>query len=220
METNARAHLLQLIDRAVTTYTTDETKSVAGYVADYLVQLSRAVTDVLNGDSKRGDLSRVMRALIRNEAEGVYLQGVVEGGGADTEAEARQGLDDSDYATIEKWKSEQLGFVSEFTAAVSKAAGKPELQDSVLARVELWANAYASLGDLGRASGKANKMVVWKFGDTDHCATCAELDGKRHRLKWFTSRGYYPRKPGNDMLDCGGWRCQCGLYDDDGELVL
>ena len=77
-----------------------------------------------------------------------------------------------------------------------------------------------NLGDLGKASAKSNQPLTWRLGKTEeHCDTCAKLDGQTHRLKWYTARDYMPKKPGAAM-DCGGWNCDCGLFDKDGKRVI
>ena len=198
-------------------------KSVSGYVIDYNVQLTRWITEVWDGKMSEVDLRRAHRELLKETAEGVYVEGMKDAGLS--EAEALDALNDSDREKIGEWVKEQAAHVDQFAADVyavrNEQANAPGAQAAIFARSDLWAAAVDTLGSFGRASvGGQRQMVTWRVGDTEHCPTCLELDGKRHRLDWFTGRGYIPRQNGSETLDCRGYQCQCGLFGDDGEQVL
>lgn len=195
-------------------------KSVAGYAGDYYVTLTEIVTGTLNGLQDATDQARQHRQLIRDYAESTYVEGMVESGQFKDAREARANLEDDDERRIEQWIKDQTAHVKDYANATAQAADDIDKQGAILERAKLWQNAVAEIGNFGRASGQANVMVTWKYGDTDHCDTCQELNGKRHRLKWFTTRGYIPRQVASETLDCGGWNCQCKLENDAGELVL
>lgn len=192
--------------------------------AEYEIRLSRAVTAVLNGDSSADDLERAHWALIRAYAMQVYLEGMRDGGMEDA------GPDDltaEDEQAIRAWEQRQKEFIGGLAEAAAAAAamprGTPErrsAQASVNARVELWGQSLRDLGNEGKASALRNMAVTWRLGSTEkHCATCARLDGERHRLSWFVSRDYRPQANGAAM-ECGGWRCECTLRDDRGRQVM
>ena len=189
-------------------------------VADYfLVRLSEAVTGFFNGERTIADVAATMRQLLRSYAMDVYQEGMKEGGIDNPEAE----LDDEDEATVTAWINEQMSFVPGFIddlKLVTKAKDRGAAQEAINARVELWRGSLGNLGSLGKASAQRNKMVTWEYGDTQHCSTCAGLNGKRHRLKWFLTNDYIPQQNGSETLECGGWYCQCRLMSDDGEQVM
>ena len=222
--TNARATLRNLLDRAARLVASHETKSVAGFVRDYEVTLTEWMVDVWAGKMDEIDFRRAHTALIRGDAEAVYLEGMIEAGL--TEAEAAVALDDADKKKINDWIAQQLEHVNAFAADVyavrNEYANDPAKQAAAFERAKLWAAAEDTLGALGRASvGGPRQMVTWRLGQTEqHCETCADLNGQRHRLDWFTERGYIPRENGSATLACGGWRCDCALFGDDGEQVL
>jgi hypothetical protein len=87
-------------------------------------------------------------------------------------------------------------------------------------RLAMWAAALMVLRVQGLASAQADMMVTWKYGETEHCDTCLNLNGQQHRLSWFTDKGFIPREPGSATLKCGGYNCQCGLYDRQGNQVM
>jgi len=210
-------------------------KSVQSFADDYRIQLSELVADNLNGDIDATTQAAKHRALLQASAEDIYAEGMFDSGKFDSREEASDSVDAEDREHIGEWVNEQVQFVSQFAKDTSAARLDPALDDSqnearqnaILERVNLWGRAMQSLGDEGRASGSKNVMVTWQLGETEvHCQSgagkvgCAELSGKRHKIKWFTSRGYIPRKPGNDKITCGGWRCECRLVSDSGAVIL
>ena len=70
---------------------------------------------------------------------------------------------------------------------------------------------------------RGGRNIMLTFGGQDGhgpefpCPECKQLKGKRHRAKWFVSRGLVPF-PGNPNFTCGNWRCQHFLYTDDGKV--
>jgi hypothetical protein len=50
----------------------------------------------------------------------------------------------------------------------------------------------------------------WVLGPTEHCTTCAKLEGLVKRGSWWRDN-VLPQNPPNEKLECGGWRCQCNL---------
>jgi hypothetical protein len=192
-------------------------KSVNEVTREYDDTLTRFAFDVLNGNLGAVDFRRSHKALLRSLAGEAYAEGLREGG---VDADEQ---DDDDRATVSGWVDEQVSHVNDFAAWL--AGGDPrnssEKRRQLGERVGLWVQALDNLGGLGRASAKANTMVTWKRGPTsDGCDTCVELDGSRHRLKWYTSKGYIPREVGSSTLECSGYRCLCGLYDDKGARIL
>jgi hypothetical protein len=191
-------------------------KSVNEVTRDYDATLTRFAFDVLNGNSDAVDFRRSHKALIRSLALDAYVEGLREGGVSADE------MDDEDHAAVRAWIDEQAAHVNDFAAWL--AGGEPRNSEAkrreLAERVALWVQALDNLGGLGRAAALANTMCTWRVGDTEHCDTCRELDGARHRLKWFTSKGYIPREVGSDTLECGGYNCMCQLVNEKGERVL
>lgn len=204
-------------------------KSVESFAADYRIALSELVAANLNGDIDAGTQARRHKALLEEHATDTYPEGMYESGQFESRKDAADSLDDSDRERIGEWIAEQYKFVGQFARDTTAArlsdqrtdAENESAQSDILRRVDLWGASLESLGSEGRASGQKNVMVTWKYGDTiEHCPTCEMLSGQRHKVKWFTSKGYIPRKPGNEKLSCGGWKCECQLVDDSGEVVL
>lgn len=198
-------------------------KSINEVTRDYQNLLERLVIDAANGAiTNSGGITRPMREAIIESGRAAYLEGMREGGIKDPEGD----IDDEDEKAIADWilsQARELNGFADAAIAVGKLSGEERTQARavMLGRVEMWVRSLETIGRLGTASAKENLPGTWKLGATEkHCGTCAKLDGQRHRLKWFTSRGYIPQQPGSDTLDCGGWNCDCQIEGDDGERLL
>ncbi len=197
-------------------------KSINEITREYRDTLIRWVVDAANGNMTAGAFTSAMTGELGTDSIAVYQEGMREGGIKDPPAE----MDDNDGAAIDDWLGTQIPYVSGFASdavAVSKLTGddKAAARTDVLGRVDTWVASLESLGRIGTASAKANGMGTWQLGATEkHCQTCANLDGQRHRLKWFVSKNYIPRQPGSTTLDCGGYNCDCQIVDDEGNRVM
>jgi hypothetical protein len=201
-------------------------KSIASLVTGYTDDVTRDFQDVLSGDLLVGEARRRHRTYIKDNAEAVYTEGLAEGGAKDAE------LTDEDNAAIQEWIDAQLGYVAGLWDDVAKLS--KDYEDAMISRaayeagrrtlyerIGTWGNSLRDLGNVAKASAMKDQLVFWRMGDTsDHCSTCAKLDGKKHRLSWFVSRGYIPQEVGSQELQCGGYRCLCILETPGGEQVL
>ena len=52
---------------------------------------------------------------------------------------------------------------------------------------------------------------TWHVGPTDHCPTCLELDGQTKTADAWAQLAAIGVEPQGTGLDCGGYRCQCGI---------
>ena len=78
---------------------------------------------------------------------------------------------------------------------------------------EAYTNTLTGVYAQGKMMGEPERDGEWEYGDTDHCDTCAGLNGKVHPMSWYLDNGYIPQEAGSSTLDCGGWKCQCIIKD-------
>jgi hypothetical protein len=85
--------------------------------------------------------------------------------------------------------------------------------DTVLARVEIWANRYDEAMDLGRMRAGGDERLLWKINPVkEHCETCRALDGWVKRASyWEQLRIEWQIYPKSEKLQCHGYRCGCTL---------
>lgn len=194
-------------------------RTVKEVTTEYDVQLTKFVNMAFDGDMNALDLARAHRALIRTLGPRAFAEGMREGGV--NPDDSQDGLDSEDQDAIDEWVTEQVGYVRDFAKAAVEANGDTTKRIDVLARVLKWIDAMRSLGAVGKMSALKNAMGTWGLGQTEeHCRECNWLNGQRHRLKWFRSKGYVPREPGSDTLTCGGWNCDCKILGDDGRRLI
>src|SRR3990167_684935 len=182
---------------------------LSGYEGD----LQGLIQELLRGGHRtsKADFRRQMKGQIRDYAREGFRVAWAEGGGDVAEAKP------DELAKIDEWKNEQQSHVNDFADWLTN---KESDLDTVPDRVALWAASYESyLNDI-KTAAMGDPMGEWEYGDTEHCDTCLELNGQRHRVSWFKDQNYYPQKPGADM-DCGGYRCQCEVVNPKtGERIL
>lgn len=135
-------------------------------------------------------------------------------------------LDDDSLEWLGSRQDQELGFIRELFVSLKELkaqynAGEVKTAD-IKSEMERRRDGYLatldSVYNAGLMFAKKNAMLTWQYGDTEHCDTCLSLNGKSHRAKWYIARDYIPGKPGAAM-DCGGYRCQCALFDDEGNEV-
>lgn len=197
--------------------------SIDSLVRGYVDDLNRDFLDVLDGNTSAPAAARSHRLSIGLLAEPAYDAGMQDGG-ADPDEK-----DDTDEAAISDWETEQNSHVADLWDAVKQLRqDRKQLtpdeytarQLTINNRIGQWGESLRNLYSLAKANAQKNKTVIWHYGDTDHCDTCQELNGQRHRLKWFLDKGYIPQENGSDTLDCHGYHCQCHLDDMNGEQVM
>lgn len=121
---------------------------------------------------------------------------------------------DEDIQVMQDFLTNQYGFLdglTDFIVAHSKPFGGS--LESVLTRVELWANRYDEIRDIARTRAGADEKQEWRMGATgEHCSSCYALAGwvKRGSYwdKFYQDTGLRPR---SEKLECHGYRCLCTL---------
>jgi hypothetical protein len=160
------------------------------------------------------------KRLIKELGTQAYYEGMREAGIATPETD----MDEGDKADLSVWITGQLEHVNDFAIAVIAAARDVEKRAQILQRVGWWTDGIRTIGGMGYMNSKRNMPGTWRMNfvrvTKEHCTTCAMLNGKRHRLKWFLSNGYIPRQRGSNTLACRGYMCGCGIVDDMGGLIL
>lgn len=103
----------------------------------------------------------------------------------------------------------EYDFVDGLGADVLGGMSKAEMQ----ARADMWGNRYNDAYNQATfiIAEQYGELLEWIYGDTEHCDTCGELNGKVAYAKEWEAAGVKPQQPPNAALECGGWRCKCRL---------
>jgi len=111
----------------------------------------------------------------------------------------------------------QFDFVDQYARDIVDASVDKTPIDPLLSRAALWANRYTENYNNAVAliALQNGGKLEWVYGDTDHCETCQSLNGIVAFASEWNEIGVKPQTAPNDMLECGGWKCQCYLEPTD-----
>lgn len=108
-------------------------------------------------------------------------------------------------------KSEQ-DHITNLADLINAQREKQGGMEAINQRVDLWARRYTDVVNQAKIeTGEDNQLMEWMYGDTQHCDTCAKLNGAVLTVKEWRESDYHPQQPPNEALECGGWRCKCKL---------
>ena len=192
----ARNNLLNAVRLVV-----EATKTVEYFV----MKLSGMVRDLYRGDIEEADFVDGLASLVEDQLTRAWREGMRENDldpDEDMEPEWQTILDDIIL--------NEYNYVDGFAADIVAARDEQLDWGPLLSRAELWANRYNDVVSQSViATGKGK--LLWVYGDTDHCTTCERLNGIVAWTEEWEEAGVRPQSPPNDLLECGGWRCQCTL---------
>jgi hypothetical protein len=174
--------------------------------AYFLRTLDKAVRELWKGSITESQFVDGLADLLSQQMRRAWNEGMRE-----------NGLDPKKDMTPE-WEEElqdliadQFSYVDGYASEIVSASKKDGVTvDAFRARVEMWANNYTSTVNTAQiVTASAKDRFKWVVGPTEHCGTCAALDGVVATAeKWneLRRRGIEPQ---GDKLECGGWKCQC-----------
>lgn len=173
-------------------------------LADTRALFERDFNDLLSaardGSTNRRRMGIILRDLIRKYGDKAFRDGLAAGG-------VQEDLNAADRAVYAGLLIDQSGYVTALGDALFNQGGVTDAQAN--AKAQMWYDkSIIPFYQAGLASADANGMYEWKLGATEHCATCLEMAGQKHRLKDYAGRGILPQ---SDALLCGGFNCQCQL---------
>lgn len=176
----------------------------------YLQQLERLIRSVYNGNLG-GDFIDVMANLISGQLNQAFEQAWKDEG---TEE------DIPDYLTTaaEDLILSQYDYVDQLYRDIVDARVDETPVESLLSRAPLWAQRWTEAYNQAVALiiAEMGGNLVWELGATeDHCPECAALNGIVARASEWEELGVKPQNAPNDLLTCGGWRCDCSLTPTD-----
>jgi hypothetical protein len=196
----------------LTPETFDALKAAPGYEGirnTYWAKVYDSVFEYLTSDQRVTSFkSRMSRAAV--EAFGGTVDLAYEAGGGELP------LDEETLAWLNEQVNAELGYISDlFDRLREEWDGIDPIHEAFM-RADGYASRLDGIYGEAKMRGSKNVMLTWNLGATEkHCKTCAQLDGKSHKITWYIERDYIPRKSGAAM-ECGGWNCDCTLTDKDG----
>lgn len=179
-------------------------------VGDFDAAITDAVEGFLDGTYGRARGQRVFEGAIQNAWLPAAEAGFREGGGDPED------LTSDELAEIRDAEREQVEYARDWWAELGALRGVEGYDPGP--RLALYVQSLRGWYAEWKLYGAQNIMLTWRYTpEKEHCATCESLNGQRHRAKWYTDKGYIPRQPGSETLECGGWNCGCYFETDEGE---
>lgn len=119
-----------------------------------------------------------------------------------------------EMAQLEREINSELQYVLRFADAVEEGSkANNGALSPLLARVELWVNAFNRIYNLGRLVMAGNKKQRWKRNPLkDSCPDCIALDNRVYRASTWLKHNIQPQ---SRRLACGGHHCGCAFEDSD-----
>jgi len=180
-------------------------------IAYYDRSLSRAVRDFYGGEIDAGEFIDEMIRLVEGQLTRAWNEGM-RGNGLDP----RRNMTDAWREVLQGEINSEFDHVLDFAADVERAAANQAALAPLMQRVQMWVNRYTDVLNLSIiTTAKQEDRFKWIYGDTHHCETCAMLNGVVATKEQWDASGFRPQNPPNEMLECGGWRCQCRLEKTD-----
>lgn len=172
--------------------------------------LRRMIRNVYNG-LLGGEFEQILESLIRGQLGQAYEMAWADSGGQPPMPDYLRSAYTNDYF-------QQVGFIREFYRDIIDARIEGTSLESLIARADLWANRYneAYNNAMMLIESQNGGKMIWRLGGTeDHCETCAKLDGIVAFAREWEASGIQPQNAPNNLLECGGWRCDCSLTQTD-----
>lgn len=83
-------------------------------------------------------------------------------------------------------------------------------------RADLWSNRYGEVRTIIQLMVCKDAKMKWIYGDTDHCNSCLDLNGRVYRASVWSKANVWPQ---GRMLECKGFRCKCRLEPTDDRVT-
>lgn len=123
-------------------------------------------------------------------------------------------LDDDTAAWLRGAIDAELGHIDDLFNRLSQEWEGLDPTAEAVSRAEGYASNLDQIFSEAKTRGAGNKMLTFVGDDgTESCKDCKRMKGQRHRASWWISHDMIP---GSSSYECGGWRCQHILVDDQG----
>lgn len=178
----------------------------------YRMGIRNAVRGLWSGAMEMGQFYDLMGLTIDQGLTAAWAEGAKECG-------IRPGeYSDQEMQELNNAKAREEMYVPDLADAVqenSKANGGK--LSPLFQRADAWIIRYQDVVNRARVMACSDRKYEWVLGPTEHCDTCARLEGQVRRGSFWREH-VMPQQPPNPKLQCGGWRCQCDLRETDASV--
>jgi hypothetical protein len=172
-------------------------------------EYARGIDQAASGywkDGSAGNFVSRMKAVVK-----FGLRDAFDLGGADMGI-TPEDYNEQDTALRDEIITEEQSHINDLLHYLDGLANDPKAKLSDAdSRLELWKARFDDVRNRAKMILGKDAKLEWIYGDTEHCDTCARLNGVVKRASFWQTHGVLPQAPPNPMLQCGGWKCQCSL---------
>lgn len=177
--------------------------SPADLLETYTNSVGELVSSAVLGEIEQADFEAAMRTVVDDAYPALLALGSEESLPTYTAAEL------AEYETELETARASIPNLAGDIYQVQRYDGDEGLAQAAR-RVDVWGLKAAGIFALGQLLRLDDPLLMWLYGDTDHCDDCARLNRQVHRASEWQQSGWRPQG-GN--LDCNGFRCHC-RYDE------
>ena len=176
-----------------------------GYMLNHVDKLAR---DLYSWSITRDQFVDSMADLIEQQLRRAWNEGM-----RNNEFDPQTDMTDELEQIFQELVTDQFNYIEGYADAIVQGAKNESGVDQFRARATLWANRYNEMVDISqRTTANNGDKYEWVLGATEqHCDTCYRLNGIVAFASEWESLGVHPQGAPNDLLECGGWRCDCSL---------
>lgn len=170
------------------------------------------VRDLYNGVIESDEFNTELADLIENQFRRAFNEGM-----RNNELDPIKDMTPEWEAEYQRMVTDQYAFIERFAKDILEGAKSGQSKDEFMARADLWANQYESVvNEAQLITADKKQKYKWTLGATEeHCDTCSRLNGIIAYAEEWEKAGFHPQRPPNELLECGGWRCDCSLEPTD-----
>jgi hypothetical protein len=197
------------IEPRVLPYLSEEARRLLKTVEYFQATMERLIQSVYDGNLG-GEFIGIVEDLVLGQISQAYEQAWQDDGNP---LPVPEYLRDASQAMVLEQQSHVENLYRDIIdARVDKTPVEP-----LLSRAALWSNQYNSAYNdaVLKIAAENGARLQWIYGDTDHCPECEALNGIVAYAREWDELNVHPQQPPNDLITCGGWRCQCALVPTD-----
>lgn len=132
--------------------------------------------------------------------------------GADESMVLPEDFTPEDDAIIQGIIDNEINYLDGLADDIQNAAGDKLGWETFQPRIDIWVNRYNDTANRAKVHFGGKIKYRWDLGQTEeHCETCQALNGLVAFSDEWETAGLHPQSPPNDLLECGGWKCDCTL---------
>lgn len=127
-----------------------------------------------------------------------------------------EGFTAEDVQKLHEIISNEYNFILGLAGAIDEARitgmDEKDFRTKFMPRILLWVNRYKETVNAAKIWFGGKVKLEWVLGQTEQsCDDCMKLSGTVAFASEWLESGIQPQKPPNEMIGCGGWRCDCKL---------